>query len=341
MKLNAAAAEAFVDTPNLDLCGALLHGPDSGVLARARQQMVAAIAEGDDLRLTNLDGAVATKEIADLDGALRARGFFPGRRAVVVEGAKDGLAKGLTDILDDLTAEDAFLIVVSGQLNARSSLRKLFEGHRSVAALGLYPKAMTANDVSAHLRKLGFKAAFSPDAENLLVGTLAAMDPGAANQLIEKIAISFSRSEKEIGPGDLAPHLPLSMDAAADDLIDAVIDGRPEAVGPLLRKVTAGGTNAIQIMIQTSRRFRDLVSVSGADDGIDAAIGRLRPPVFGPRRQRVAAAVWRWGTKLESATRLLYTTERQLRSAGSRPDDAMVERCLLRLAMMGARSERS
>ncbi|MEM9100433.1 MAG: DNA polymerase III subunit delta [Pseudomonadota bacterium] len=340
MKLGAAAAEAFVEKPDLGLIGCLVYGPDSGRIALARRSLVAAITEGDDLRLTQIDGAAAQKDLAEVDGALRARGFFPGRRVVVIEGGKDGLAKGLASILEDLTAEDAFLLVTAQQLAARSALRKLFESEKRAVAIALYPRAMTMADVADQMAASGGVASFSGEAEGVLMEALAGLDSGGGQQLVEKLALAFLGVDGEIDADQLRPHLPLTIDAAADALIDAVVEGRPDLIGPTLRRVSAGGVSAVQIMILTTRRYRDLVALASAGDGVEAALGRLRPPVFGPRRQHLAAAVRRWGPRLEEALRLLFLTEGQLRLGGSRPDMALVERCLLRLAMMGGQAAR-
>jgi DNA polymerase-3 subunit delta len=92
------------------------------------------------------------------------------------------------------------------------------------------------------------------------------------------------------------------------------------------------------MLIATGRHFRQLLGLAVATDGVEAALGRLRPPVFGPRRRALAAQARRWGPiQLEAANRILFQADRTLRSPGVRPDRALVERCLIRLAMIGAR----
>ena len=121
--------------------------------------------------------------------------------------------------------------------------------------------------------------------------------------------------------------------------IAAVAEGRAEAVAPLIGRLTSAGVGATGMLIAAGRHFRQLLGLVAARDGIEAAVGRLRPPAFGPRGQALAAQARRWGpARLESANRLLFQTDRMLRSAGDRPDQALVERCLIRLAMMVGRA---
>ena len=68
-------------------------------------------------------------------------------------------------------------------------------------------------------------------------------------------------------------------------------------------------------------------------------MGRVRPPVFGPRRDRMIRQASTWGApKLELALTMLTDTDLQLRSAGQHaPAMALVERTLIRLAMLARR----
>lgn len=338
MKLAGARAAAFCSKPDLALTGALIYGPDSGLVALKRRALVAAIAEGDDMRLTRIEPAEAQKDPAEIDSALRAQGFFPGRRVVLIEGAKDGLAKPLGEIMAGIGAEDAFLVLTADALPARSGLRKLFEGSDRLAALGLYPEPPRADEIEALLASAGVKAGLNPEAIEVLTGAASGIDPGSFAQLIEKIAVFCTGRDSPLSVHDLTPLLPAAADAELDRLVAAVADGRPGDVGPLIGRLTAAGTTAAGMLIAAGRHFKSLMGVAAAEDGIDAALGRLRPPVFGPRRRAMADQARRWGlSRLESANRLLFQADRTLRSPGTRPDQALVERCLIRLAMMAPR----
>jgi DNA polymerase-3 subunit delta len=65
----------------------------------------------------------------------------------------------------------------------------------------------------------------------------------------------------------------------------------------------------------------------------------MRPPIFGPRRDRMMRQAQRWDVpRLEQAIGVLIDTDLQLRSAAQRaPQMALVERALIRLAMLARR----
>jgi len=350
VKLAGSRAAAFCARPDAalveSLTGALLHGPDAGLLALRRRELVDFLTDGDDLRLTRLEPGVALKAPAEIDAALRARGFFPGRRVVLIEGARDALAAPLQAVLaaagSGNLSDDAFLVVTAEGLTARSALRKLFEagagaGSR-LASLGLYPEPPGDAELAALLREAGLSSGLTPEAAQDLGAVAAQIDRGTLVQLIEKIVVFSLDREEALDPETLAPLLPMAADSELDRLVAAVADGRAEAVGPLIGRLTSAGVAATGMLIATGRHFRQLLGLAAARDGIEAALGRQRPPAFGPRGQALAAQARRWGPqRLESANRLLFLTDRTLRSPGARPDQAMVERCLIRLAMMVGR----
>jgi DNA polymerase-3 subunit delta len=69
--------------------------------------------------------------------------------------------------------------------------------------------------------------------------------------------------------------------------------------------------------------------------GPDAGFSRARPPVFGPRKDRMVREARAWGTaRLEKALQELMNTDLMLRSSRPLPAMALVERAFIRLAMM-------
>lgn len=335
MKLAGQPAARFCAKPDPALVGALLHGPDAGLLALRRGELVARLIEGDDLRLTRLAGAEALKDPALIDDALRARGFFPGRRAVLVEGAKDGLAKPLAEVLTGIDREDAFLVVEAPGLGGRSPLRRLFESDRRLVALGLYPEPAGAEELRALLGQAGLTVGLEPEAEAELVAAAQDLDAGAVRQLVGTIALYGLEHDRPLDRDEVAGLLPLAGDSGLDRLVAAVAEGRVAEVGPLIARLSASGITPAGVLIATGRHFRQLLGVAVAGRSAEEAIQRIRPPLYGPRRDALLRQARAWGApRLERAVRLVFEADRTLRSPGQRPDRAMAERTLIRLAMM-------
>ena len=134
----------------------------------------------------------------------------------------------------------------------------------------------------------------------------------------------------------MALSAPLSVEAGMDDVLNIAAEGKAHEIGPILRRLEAQGINAVGLCIGATRHFRTLHIVASDPGGAGSGIGKLRPPVFGPRRDRIQRQASHWGMhKLERALALLLNTDLTLRSTAQVPNMAVMERALLRLAWMG------
>ncbi len=103
----------------------------------------------------------------------------------------------------------------------------------------------------------------------------------------------------------------------------------------MMRRIEGQGVLPVTLAIMALRHFRTLHAAASDPGGPGAGIGRVRPPVFGPRRDRMQAQASRWGMfRLEEALKLLIETDLTLRSASKAPQMAVMERALLRLSML-------
>ena len=98
-------------------------------------------------------------------------------------------------------------------------------------------------------------------------------------------------------------------------------------------------TLPVTLLIFGARHFRVLYTLASSPGGPAQGIGRLRPPIFGPRRDRMLRQAQAWTPeRLEAALRLLMDTDLALRSAGQKaPARALVERAFVRLAHLARR----
>jgi DNA polymerase-3 subunit delta len=127
---------------------------------------------------------------------------------------------------------------------------------------------------------------------------------------------------------------PQSAEVDIDDVLEVVATGQADKLGPVLRDLYAQGVAPVTLCIGAMRHFRQLHTVASDPGGV----GALRPPVFGPRRDKLVRQASNWGRdRLERALTALTDTDLQMRSSGATPDRALMERALIRLAMMARR----
>ena len=337
MKLSPRDAAAYFRKPDPEAAGLLIFGADTMRVALRRQEVVAALIgpQGEEeMRLTRLAGADLRKDPALLSDAMRAQSFFPGPRVALVDEATDGLAPVFDAALSEWQKGDAQIIATAGQLTAKSALRKAFESHRSALCVGLYDDPPGREEIAqmlsaAELHDVG------PDAEGALAALARSLDPGDFRQTVEKLGLYMRGSGAAVTVEDIRACAPQSAEAELDTLLNIVAQGQHDQIADVLRRLYAQGTLPVALCIGAMRHFRALHTIASDPGGPGSGIGRLRPPVFGPRRDTLMNQARLWGRdRLESALSLLIETDLTLRSASTAPQNALVERALIRLAMM-------
>jgi DNA polymerase-3 subunit delta len=338
MKLSPRDASAYFARPDPPKPGLLIYGEDPMRVALKRQEVILAMIgpEGEgEMRLSRHDAADLRKDPALVSDAMRASGFFPGPRAVLIESATDGLADTLAAALDDWTAGDAHLVVAAGQLPPASRLRKLFETRPDTYAAAIYDDPPSRAEIETVLRKAG-AGEISREAMGEIETLSRALDPGDFRQTIEKLALYKRGDATPVSPADVAAVAPTSTEADLDEVIDIVAEGRTAEIGPFLRRLEAQGATAVGLCIAATRHFRTLHAAAADPEGPAKAFGRARVPF--KRKDRMTRQAQTWGAvKAGEAIHLLTDADLTLRSSSRAPDMALVERTLIRLAMLGKR----
>ncbi|PLS22651.1 DNA polymerase III subunit delta [Neptunicoccus cionae] len=337
MKLSGAQASAFIAKPEGARAGILLYGMDAMRVSLKRQQLIKALVgpkAEEEMRLERINGADLRKEPSRVLDSLKAQGFFPGPRVVFVEGATDGLADVLAIALKEWTKEDATLVATAGSLNARSKLRKAFEGDQRSLAIGIYDDPPGRADIERMAKEANLSQLSQSSMDDLL--TLArTLDPGEMAQTIEKLGLYKFGDDTPITGDDIDACMPATADANLDDAVHAAAEGRSADVVPTLKRLAGQGVNPTALCIAATRHFRTLHAAATHPQGPDTALSRARPPVFGPRKDRLVRQAQRLGAaRLEKALDDLMNTDLTLRSARKPPEMALVERAFIRISML-------
>lgn len=341
MKLNPRDANAFFQRPDPKVAGLLIFGEDTMRVAMKRQEVVGNItgpAGEEEMRLTRIPGADLRKEPAMLLDAVKAQGFFPGPRAVLVEEATDGLSKTLGAALQDWREGDAQIVVTAGQLATKSPLRKLFESAPHAFCAALYNDPMGRAEIEAELARAGLHEV-GRDAMAALEVLARSLTPGDFRQTLEKVALYKLDDPEPLTPDEVALNAPASVEAEIDEVFHVLAEGRTRDIAPVMQRLSAQGVAPVTLLIMGARHFRTLYTLASAPGGPSQGIGRLRPPLFGPRRDRMMRQAQSWTvSRLESALDILMETDLTLRSAGQKaPALALVERAFVRLAYLARR----
>ncbi|UWQ28907.1 DNA polymerase III subunit delta [Leisingera sp. M523] len=339
MKLSPREADGYFAKPDPGKTGILIYGADAMRVSLKRQQVLAALlgpGAEEEMRLTRLPGSDLRKDPAQLLDAVKAVGFFPGVRAVFVEGANDTATPAIATALEDWQPGDAQIVVTAGQLKATSKLRKAFEGHRNAYSVGIYDDPPSRAEIERILGGAGIRDV-PGDSMSALTDIANDIGPGDFSRMIEKLALYKHADSSPLSLEDIGAVAPQSTEAALDDVLNVVAEARSAEIGPLIRRLQAQGTNAVTLCIGATRHFRTLYTIAAAPGGPAQGIGQLRSPLYGKRRDRMLRQAQNWGAnRLETALTIITDTDLALRSAGqTAPALALMERALIRLAMLG------
>ncbi len=337
MKLSARDATGFFKKPDTSKAAILLFGPDAMRISLRRKALVDGLLgpNGDEeMRLSRVDSSDLRKSPAELLDAQKAIGFFPGQRVVLVEGLTDATTKSVETALQDWQPGDAILVATAGQLNARSKLRKAFEGARNAYAIAIYADPPDRAEIETILAKAKLTN-ISPEAMSDIITLGQALDPGDFAQTVEKISLYTLNQTEPVSVEDVTNCAPAISDAALDDVIREMADGRSDCIVPQMQKLAGQGVNPTTLCIAATRHFRQLHMAASSGDSPENALSRMRPPVFGPRRDQMTRQIRSWGVqRLETALAVLMETDLMLRSSRPVPAFAATERSFIRISML-------
>lgn len=355
MKVTGRDIAAFLKRPPEGLAAALFFGPNAG-LARERAHALAGTVTPDlkdPFRVAHLSLAELRDDPARLADEAAALSMTGGRRVVFVGDSSDALAKTAESLLAQMAAQSSsppsLVILIAGDLGPRSSLRKLFEGAASAAAIPCYndDAASLAGFVAGELRAQGLIC--EGDALNLLVASLGD-DREAARRELEKLALYMARPDEDnggprhIATADVAAVAGDAAELALDDLAMAVGAGAIVAADGALARAFGAGESPITVLRALARHFERLHRAAGEvakGESPARALAALRPPVFFKLRSGMEAQLRLWSVgRLAQALMRLAEAEIQCKTTGA-PAEAIAMRAALGLASAAKSSVRA
>ena len=336
MKLTGKDAASFCLNPK-PAPAILLHGEPESKILRKYQSISERLAGENaktEMRVTELSGAEIRKEKGLVIDATKAIGFFPGPRIVFIKNGTDGLSDLFSDMIHNYQDGDAFLIVTANKLNTRSKLRKLFENSKTAISIGIYPDPLTTQEIELAIKNVGIQD-ITTDARKNLEQLAKSVEYNEFEQVLEKIFLYKIDDDTPISSEDISKCINLSSEIELDDLINKICEGNTKDLSPLLLKLNTKGQTPTSTYIIINQYFRNLHMLAIQPSNIEQAISRIRPPVFGDRRNKLLSNSKKWGVKrLEKALTLLHENGLTLRSSKPIPQQAVIDRTLIKISMM-------
>jgi len=348
--LKGKAVEAFIARRDPDIRAILVYGPDQG-LVRERADRIARQVSPDlkdpfnAIELADGDLKSEPSRLADEAVQLSMTG---GERIVRLRTAGETAAPAARLLVAGIESgrlkPTGVVLIEAGDLGKASGLRKLFEGSKAAVAIPSYA------DAPGDIRALALAAAraedlkFDDDALELLV-TLLGEDRGVSRAEIDKLILFKGPKPLRPGPAtisleDVRLMLVDTVADAAGEAAAAAADGASARLARALHRSSGAGASPVGTVRALQREFARLRTARGMmaqGATADAAMAKLRPPVFFMESRAFAARLFRWSLpKIDAALDILLEAELAAKSTGL-PDEAIVERAAFKIAAMAGR----
>jgi DNA polymerase-3 subunit delta len=336
MIVKSHEADRYAASPPKDLRVALVYGPDAGLVQERAEKLLKSVVPDltDPFNVADLSEATLLADPARLADEAAAISMMGGRRVVRVRGAGNDLTELLESLLDDIKG-DALVVIEAGDLAKTGSLRKLFDAHKSAAAVQCYPDSL--RDLSDVVRD-GLRAeglSIEPDALEDATSRLGS-DRGVTRREIEKLVL-YMHGQKQVNLEDVRAVMGDEAEARSESACDAAGSGDLAKLDRELERLWVSDTQPAQVIRSAMGHFQRLMQAresAARGEAIDTVMKRLRPPVHFSRVTAFKNQAQRWNSdKLGEALDMLLEAEVLTRTTGV-PAQAVTGRALMNIAAM-------
>ena len=336
MIIKSHEADKYVVSPPKGLMIALVYGPDAGLVQERAEKLLKTVTPDltDPFNTADLSEAVLLADPARLADEAASMSMMGGRRSVRVRGAGNDLAELFEGFLDDPKG-DALVVIEAGDLAKTSALRKLFDGHKTAAAIQCYPDSVRdlGDVVRDALRAEGLSIA--PDALAETVARLGS-DRGVTRRELEKLVL-YMHGQKQVTLEDVRAVMGDEAEARSESACDAAGSGDLAKLDRELERLWVSDTPPAQVIRSAMGHFQKLLQARESvarGTSMDDVMKRLRPPVHFSRSAAFKAQASRWNSdKLGEALDMLLEAEVLTRTTGV-PAEAVTGRTLMNIAAM-------
>lgn len=330
-------------SPQKDVIGVLLYGPDRGLVKERAEKLARAYVTdpNDAFATTVLTSDDLQADPAKLSDEMVALSLLGDSRLIRVRLDHERPGAAVAKLVKSFdvapkTAE-AKLIIEAGDLTPRSAVRKAFEAGGHFASIGCY--LASPSDIATQVKQqLSAKSiTIDWDALDIWVPLLQGDRSLMGNEIDKMILFKGDGTQDGavVRVKDIEDIAAGGQTGSLDDIIMAALSGQASECDAAFQRAVAGKMNSAVILRSLQRQLTRLMEARAAMDVGGSAqdtMRSLRPPVFGMSQSQFTHQLQIWpGRVLQRALSQSIEAENQLKSAGA-PSDAITGRLLLALA---------
>ena len=291
----SSAVASFVKAPTPECRAVLVYGPDAGLVAERASALAQMFARrsGGQTEVVRLDDRDLGEDPARLEVELRTAPLFAAQSVVRVTAGPKLDPTSLRALL--ATEFDNPLIVEAGNLRPDSGLRKLFESHKTAAALPCYGDASTLSRlIDGELAEAGLT--IDRETRDYLMTRLGA-DQALSRAEVVKLAL-YAQGAGHVDHEDIDAIVGDAAETALENFVYAASGGDAKAALIELQRLAAAGTDKGAALSALGRHFTQLHRVAAtvsSGGSVEQSVKSLRPRPHFKREPAFLAHCKRWG----------------------------------------------
>ncbi len=338
MKLAYNQIDPYLKSPTPSHRMFLFYGPNNGLVSERAKSMAKLFVEDlqDAFQVLKLSPDELKNDPGKLGSELMSLPFMGGNKVIWIRGAEDALTKDLAAFIEENDITDInYLILESGDLKPKSTLRALFEKEKEVGCIPCYED--DSRQIASLIREEAKKhnIPLNGDIVRYLTDHLS-QDRLMARSELDKLFL-FAEVKDHLTLEDVMESMENSQDTSTQDIILGLFDGNIAGLEKNLNMFWSQGFSEIALIRGIIRHLSRLIEIQDLSQGglgKREVMSKMRPPIF----FKVQDSFWqqsrRWSRlKIEKALDKVIALEEKAKLSGTTLSQTICRQELLGLCL--------
>lgn len=296
MKPASNQIDNFIKDQIVSTKSALLYGADEGVVFERKANIIQRILgqDYDKLHLIEYDVKNVADNFHTVTDEANSFSLIPGKKLLVVSGAKDSLAADLLEYFEALKS-DSFLLVIANDLKAGGKLRKLYEDGKDIVSLPCYvdDEAALRNIIASDLKADGYMIDY--DLASYIAGNFFGNRQILRSEL-NKLKL-YLGDKKNVEFDDVEQIISGTKEKDFQDFANRIASLNIDDLVHEIERYKKLGANSItlcRVLINYFTKLNMAAIYRSQDMSNSDAVSKLKPPVFFKQKSLMIQHMGKW-----------------------------------------------
>ena len=234
-------------------------------------------------------------DISNFFNSVLTKSFFDNEKLIIINRVTDKIRETIEELIEK-NPEDINIILISKNLEKKSTLRKFFEKEKTIICVPFYEDNNQTLNSIINLFFRNKKIPISQQLVNVLIERSRG-DRKNLNNELEKIE-NFSKNKKNLKLEEIVKLTNLADNYGASELVDNSLAKNTRKTVTILNENNYSEEDNIIIIRTLLSKLKRLVKIYELVDeknNIDQAISSFKPPIFWKDKPLVTQQIKSWG----------------------------------------------